>query len=77
MVDAINHIGHVMGKYTVAEFVGDAKTFEALKAMGVDYAQGYYISAPIPFNSEYLSHVRTQTARLNSSKEATDPPESE
>lgn len=54
MVDAIHHIGHVMGKHTVAEFVGDSATFDALMAMGVDYAQGYYIAPPVPLNAAFF-----------------------
>lgn len=54
MVEAINHMGHVMGKRTVAEFVGDQATYEALKAMGVDYAQGYYIAPPTPLDSNFF-----------------------
>jgi diguanylate cyclase (GGDEF)-like protein len=57
MVDAINHIGHVMGKQTVAEFVADAATFEALMAMGVDYAQGFYIAHPVPLNAEFFERA--------------------
>jgi EAL domain-containing protein (putative c-di-GMP-specific phosphodiesterase class I) len=49
MVEAINHIGHVMGKKTIAEFVENVQTLEALRAMGVDYGQGYGIARPIPF----------------------------
>ena len=48
MVKSINDIGHVMGKKTVAEFVEDQQTLEALRELGVDYAQGYAISRPIP-----------------------------
>ena len=48
MVKSINDIGHVMGKKTIAEFVEDQKTLEVLREMGVDYAQGYAISKPIP-----------------------------
>ncbi|WP_312565898.1 EAL domain-containing protein [Comamonas sp.] len=54
MVEAIHHIGRVLGKHTVAEFVSDAATFEALKAMGVDYAQGFYIAPPVPLNAEFF-----------------------
>lgn len=48
MVDAINRLGHVMGIKTVAEFVETAETLEVLREIGVDYAQGYYISEPYP-----------------------------
>ncbi len=47
-VRSINEIGHVMGKLTVAEFVEDADTLEALRGLGVDYAQGFHISRPAP-----------------------------
>ena len=48
MVRSINEIGHVMGKKTIAEFVENKQTLSALKRLGVDYAQGYYIGKPIP-----------------------------
>ncbi|MBT8137073.1 MAG: EAL domain-containing protein [Gammaproteobacteria bacterium] len=47
-VRSINEIGHVMGKKTVAEFVEDQDTLDALCEMGVDYAQGFHISRPAP-----------------------------
>ena len=34
--------------HTVAEFVEDADTLAALKRLGVDYAQGYYLGRPAP-----------------------------
>ena len=49
MVEAINHIGHVMGKKTIAEFVENVQTLEALRNIGVDYGQGYGIAKPVPF----------------------------
>lgn len=57
MVESINHIGHVMGKRTVAEFVGDAATYEALRSMGVDYAQGYYIATPVPLDAAFFEQA--------------------
>jgi EAL domain-containing protein (putative c-di-GMP-specific phosphodiesterase class I) len=48
MVDAINNIGHVMGKQTIAEFVENDAILTCLRAMGVDYAQGYGIGKPEP-----------------------------
>jgi diguanylate cyclase (GGDEF)-like protein/PAS domain S-box-containing protein len=51
MVEAINHIGHVMGKKTIAEFVENVQTLEALRLIGVDYGQGHGIRKPIPFAS--------------------------
>jgi diguanylate cyclase (GGDEF)-like protein/PAS domain S-box-containing protein len=46
MVVSINQIGHVMGIKTIAEFVEDEETWQALVRLGVDYAQGYWISRP-------------------------------
>ena len=49
MVEAIHRIGHVMGKQTIAESVETPRRLEALRAIGVDYAQGYAIAPPAPF----------------------------
>ncbi|TNF92710.1 MAG: EAL domain-containing protein [Gammaproteobacteria bacterium] len=48
MVEAINQVGHTMEIKTIAEFVEDEETLEAVRAIGVDYAQGYVISKPVP-----------------------------
>ncbi len=48
MVKAINHMGHVMGKRTVAEFVEKESILAKLREIGVDYAQGYSIAEPRP-----------------------------
>jgi EAL domain-containing protein (putative c-di-GMP-specific phosphodiesterase class I) len=48
MVDAINQIGHVMGLTTIAESVENDAILQMLRTLGVDYAQGYGISEPVP-----------------------------
>ena len=48
MVEAINHIGHTMGMKTVAEYVENAEIMQTVEQLGVDYAQGYHISYPLP-----------------------------
>jgi len=48
MVRAINQIGHTMNIKTIAEFVEDQETLEAIREVGVDYAQGYFIAKPAP-----------------------------
>ena len=48
MVESINHIGHIMGKQTIAEFVEDDPTIVMLRKIGVDYAQGYGVGEPKP-----------------------------
>lgn len=49
MVEAINHVGHVMGIRTVAEFVEHEDTRNCLHEIGVDFVQGYGIGKPAPF----------------------------
>jgi EAL domain-containing protein (putative c-di-GMP-specific phosphodiesterase class I) len=48
MVKSIHEIGKVMGKKTVAEFVGNADIELKIKAFGVDFSQGYSIAVPCP-----------------------------
>jgi len=54
MVEVINHIGHVMGKRTIAEFVETPQIEQALLEIGVDYAQGYVIERPQLFTCDSL-----------------------
>jgi diguanylate cyclase (GGDEF)-like protein len=46
MVLAINQIGHVMNIKTIAEGVESVELLPRLRAIGVDYAQGYAIGIP-------------------------------
>jgi diguanylate cyclase (GGDEF)-like protein/PAS domain S-box-containing protein len=48
VVEAIFHIGKVMGIKTVAESVENAETLSALRQIGVDFAQGYHLARPMP-----------------------------
>ncbi|MDZ5602097.1 EAL domain-containing protein [Pseudomonas sp. RP23018S] len=61
MVEVINHIGHVMGKRTIAEFVETAQIEQALQEIGVDYAQGYLIERPQVLTCDSLQRQRTVT----------------
>ncbi len=60
MVESINQLGHVMGIKTVAEYAEDELILEKLRNIGVDYAQGFSIAAPIPL--EELLTVRKRSA---------------
>ena len=64
MVEMIVHIARVMGKSTVAEFVESNEILAALREIGVDYAQGYAIGRPSPFESVYplVADVRREVA---------------
>ncbi|RTZ59323.1 MAG: hypothetical protein DSZ32_05480 [Gammaproteobacteria bacterium] len=48
MVDSINHIGHVMGLQTIAEYAADKKIIQVLRTLRIDYAQGFGIARPEP-----------------------------
>jgi diguanylate cyclase (GGDEF)-like protein/PAS domain S-box-containing protein len=61
MVEVINHIGHVMGKRTIAEFVETPQIEMALREIGVDFAQGFLIERPQLFTCQSL---RLRPARV-------------
>ena len=48
MVESIHNIGSVLNLKTIAEFVEDDEILQALREVGVDYAQGYGIARPRP-----------------------------
>jgi diguanylate cyclase (GGDEF)-like protein/PAS domain S-box-containing protein len=58
MVQSINNIGHVMGIQTIAEFVENDAILDALRKVGVDFAQGYGVAKPVPLESIALEPVR-------------------
>jgi Amt family ammonium transporter len=74
IVDAINRISHILGLHTVAESVEDMVTLERLKALDVDYVQGYFIAKPeallaerddgglAPISSQQIAPVRSAAA---------------
>ncbi|MEM9119876.1 MAG: PAS domain S-box protein [Cyanobacteria bacterium P01_F01_bin.56] len=48
IVESINHVGHVMGLKTIAEWVENLDLQDQLAQMGIDYLQGYGIARPCP-----------------------------
>ena len=48
MVRFTNDISHKMGRQTIAEYVSDPSILASLRAIGVDYAQGYWVGKPRP-----------------------------
>ena len=72
MVVAINHIGHVMEKKTIAEFVEDHKILAALREIGVDFAQGYGLAKPRLFDADDASwsHLTSSPSRVVSMESA-------
>ena len=58
IVSAIVQISKVKGTETIAEYVENPEILERLKALGVGYAQGYYLGKPQPiswFDTEVAS----------------------
>lgn len=51
MVGSMQQIAKQLGLQTVAEFVETRESLECLRALGVDYAQGYWIAEPAPLTS--------------------------
>ena len=41
-------MAHEMGLHVVAEGIENREVWDALKALGCDEAQGYYVGAPMP-----------------------------
>ena len=62
MVEAINHIGHVMGKKTIAEFVENDEILALLYEIGVDCAQGYGVAKPKPFFASRILDFESHSA---------------
>ncbi|MCK5354583.1 MAG: EAL domain-containing protein, partial [Methyloprofundus sp.] len=56
-VKVLTEISQAFGKKIIAEFVENRDILDLLAELGVDYAQGYYVSKPLrdPLN---LSHVK-------------------
>jgi len=48
IVQTIVNLSHSLGREVVAEGVETRETLEALRALGCDLAQGYYLSRPLP-----------------------------
>jgi diguanylate cyclase (GGDEF)-like protein/PAS domain S-box-containing protein len=64
IVKAINEIAHTLGMQTVAEFVENNDIKKILIELGVDYAQGYGIHRPQPFE-EILSLLSDNQSASN------------
>jgi len=46
MVRAINELGHLLGKQTIAKYVESLEVVDELRKIGVDHVQGYFYSQP-------------------------------
>ena len=50
-VESIHNISKIMGIKTTAEYVENEEILECIKSIGIDYAQGYHLSKPVPVKS--------------------------
>jgi EAL domain-containing protein (putative c-di-GMP-specific phosphodiesterase class I) len=50
VVKSVSEIAHFMGKQTIAEFVETTQILDALREIGVDYAQGWGVEKPKPLD---------------------------
>jgi EAL domain-containing protein (putative c-di-GMP-specific phosphodiesterase class I)/CHASE1-domain containing sensor protein len=48
VIGAVVELAKGLGTRTIAEFVGDERTFATVAALGVDYAQGFHLGKPVP-----------------------------
>ncbi|WP_051221390.1 EAL domain-containing protein [Conexibacter woesei] len=48
VVEAVVAIARGLGTRSLAEFVGDSATLDAVRELGVDYAQGFHLGRPEP-----------------------------
>jgi diguanylate cyclase (GGDEF)-like protein len=63
-------LGHSLGVKVVAEGVETAESWELLRQMGCDMAQGFFISAPLP-GKEIAQWVRSLNTKLQSAETPT------
>lgn len=60
LVKAIHDISRSLDKHSVAEYVESAEVFFALKEIGVDFGQGYFIGRPQP-----IENVKAQLQKIS------------
>ena len=59
VVEAVVAIARGLGTPSLAEYVTDAHTLDAVRALGVDYAQGFHVGRPVPLAQALaLAHAR-------------------
>ncbi|QKE84663.1 EAL domain-containing protein [Arthrobacter sp. NEB 688] len=62
ILESIVRIAHFLGKRTVAEFVGRWETLDVVRDLGIDYAQGFLLGEPVPFDDFVARHLLDLTS---------------
>jgi len=53
MITMINDVGHMIGTQTVAKSVENEENMVALRKLGIDFVQGYYLGRPAPVDEMF------------------------
>ena len=67
VIQAVVSLAHAMGQKTIAEGVETEATFQILRELGVDYAQGYLFARPASADhvfSHFVGHTRSPDTEL-------------
>ncbi len=72
IVSSISQIAQATDKKTIAEHVKDYRTFEVVRELGVDYAQGYFLGKPAAtLSRERVSvSLATEDSKLKSASQS-------
>jgi EAL domain-containing protein (putative c-di-GMP-specific phosphodiesterase class I) len=64
VVDAIQRLAQAVGAKTIAESVESMDTYERIRRMGIDFAQGHVIHIPEPYPelAERMDYARSCAA---------------
>ena len=68
MVTAIHSVGHAAGIATIAEWVEHEAALEVLRAIGVDYVQGFATASPCRSGVRFSAWMTSARLRVKSSR---------
>ena len=60
IVESINHLAKNLGLHTIAEYVEDEACLNAIKQIGIDYAQGWAVGLPTVWSNNAEEQQRSQ-----------------
>src|SRR4051794_20491703 len=63
VVEAVVAIARGLGTPSLAEFVTDSDTLDEVRALGVDYVQGFHVGRPVPVDEALASATRSGAGR--------------
>jgi len=63
IVSAINNVAQILGKKTIAEYVGTDEAKLELERIGVDYLQGFLFGKPVPLDDIFVGAASHRESR--------------